>query len=85
MQRLELYKNAVAHSLQSRPELNGQLCYIVGYNEEKGRYAVQIKGETISVLPSNLRESGLPVGVVLPFSQADPPRAPPAAPAPEAA
>ncbi len=52
------------HALHSRPELNGQGCTVVSFDDPSGRYAVRLtSGECIRVHWSSVRRSlfaGLP-------------------------
>uniref|UniRef100_A0A7S1ID67 J domain-containing protein n=1 Tax=Eutreptiella gymnastica TaxID=73025 RepID=A0A7S1ID67_9EUGL len=46
---------AVIRGLKSKPELNGKKGKIMRWDEDKGRYAIQIPGQTLSLQPANLQ------------------------------
>ena len=76
-----LGENVSIHSLRSKPELNGKLGMVTGFNGD--RVVVQIEGEAapIALKMDNLEESGLPVGVRQFIAAAEPEGTAAAAPA----
>ena len=45
----------VLHSLVARPDLNGRKGAVVAYSADKGRYTVEVQGETLALKPDNLK------------------------------
>ena len=51
----QMVDNVKVVDMQSKPELNGQTGLLIDFNDEKGRYHVQLKdGKTLSLQPHNL-------------------------------